>query len=58
MKRRPPHIHAKVWVHGRQQLTTHIYLQGQGGPQDLAMSLVNPVDSAFAADLDFVIKAA
>jgi protocatechuate 3,4-dioxygenase beta subunit len=67
---RPPHIHARVWVGGKEALTTQIYLDGQEAENGLLFRAVSafygdrrrltiaPVQSGprLAARFDFVLR--
>jgi len=53
---RPPHIHAKVFVGGQEQLTSQIYLRESGGDKRLKIDLEEHSNTAFTANFDFVIK--
>ncbi len=52
---RPPHIHAKIFFGQKEQLTSQIYLKGNGGHKALKMDPVAQQNSVFAATFDFVV---
>ncbi len=53
---RPPHIHTKVFVQGKEQLTSQIYLRDSGGDQRLKIDPVASASSIYTAGFDFVIR--
>ena len=53
---RPPHIHLMVHVNGRRQLTTQLYIRGEGGPLSLQLDPQTVSAGQYAANYDLVLN--
>ncbi len=53
---RPPHIHLMVHVNGRRQLTTQLYIRGEGGPLSLQLDPQTLSSGAYAANFNLVLN--
>jgi protocatechuate 3,4-dioxygenase beta subunit len=54
---RPPHIHVKLWLGGREVLTTQLYFPDMGGRRDLMIKPGSEVQGVGQAGFDFVVPA-
>lgn len=53
---RPPHIHLMVHADGRRQLTTQLYIRGEGGPLSLQLDPQARSGNQYAASYDLVLN--
>ena len=55
---RPPHIHVMIHSGGRRQLTTQLYIKGQGGPLSLQLNPTRDSAGVLTANYDLVLNKA